>query len=325
MTEKKKFFKGKYRWIVFGLMALNIVAARLISPISPEIKLPAEAITAKPLFSLPNGLGDVYLTNTMMAMLLVDLIVIILAVVVHNATRNASDQAPKGIVNALEVIIKSGYDLTESNAGSKWAEVIFPYFFSISFVVLLANMMELIPGVDSIGFIVPVSEGGNAVQALGGNIMALVKGDTSASGGYTVVSFVRTLSTDLNFTLALALFSVIMTQVVGVRAKGLDYFSKFWNTKTIFTKPGMGLMDWVVGILETISEFSKIISFTFRLFGSMFAGSILLFLVGSLVPAVMQSAVLAFEFFMGAIQALVFGMLTMIFMSMAVSHEGSEN
>jgi len=109
---------------------------------------------------------------------------------------------------------------------------------------------------------------------------------------------------------------------MGVRAHGIDYFSKFWNTKTIFSRPFFGLLDWAVGLLELISEISKILSFAFRLFGNIFAGSVMLFVIGSLVPVVAQSIFLGLEFFVGAIQAVVFGMLTMTFMAQATSGHG---
>lgn len=128
----------------------------------------------------------------------------------------------------------------------------------------------------------------------------------------------------MNFTIALALIVVFMTQVIGFRAQGMEYFTKFWNTKTLFTRPFFGIIDWLVGVLETISEFSRILSFAFRLFGNVFAGSVLLFVIGSLVPIVAQSAILGFEFFIGLIQALVFGLLAMIFMSMATQSHSQE-
>jgi F-type H+-transporting ATPase subunit a len=84
----------------------------------------------------------------------------------------------------------------------------------------------------------------------------------------------------------------------------------------------MPLLDVFVGMLELIAEFAKILSFSFRLFGNIFAGSVLLFVLGSLIPIFVQSGVVLFELFVGVIQALVFGMLTMVFMTMATQgHE----
>ena len=115
-----------------------------------------------------------------------------------------------------------------------------------------------------------------------------------------------------------------MTQVIGVQAQGFHYFGKFFNTSTMFKKPFFGFMDFLVGILETISEFSKILSFAFRLFGNMFAGMVLLALVGVMVPVFVPSMIMMFELFIGAIQAFVFGMLTMVFMAQATQGHASE-
>jgi F-type H+-transporting ATPase subunit a len=112
--------------------------------------------------------------------------------------------------------------------------------------------------------------------------------------------------------------------VFGVRALGVSYFTKFFNVKTLFTKPIFGVIDFAVGILELVSEFSKIISFSFRLFGNIFAGSVLLFVIGSLVPVLAQSGFLMLEFFVGMIQAIVFGMLAMVFMAQATAGHGHE-
>lgn len=94
-----------------------------------------------------------------------------------------------------------------------------------------------------------------------------------------------------------------------------------WN---LSKKPFFGFMDFLVGILETISEFAKIISFTFRLFGNMFAGFVLMALVMSMLPIFVPSLIAMFEFFIGLIQAFVFGMLTMVFMAQATQGHGGE-
>jgi F-type H+-transporting ATPase subunit a len=113
-----------------------------------------------------------------------------------------------------------------------------------------------------------------------------------------------------------------------VRALGGSYFNKFFNVGGLFSRPIFGVIDFAVGILEIISEVSKILSFSFRLFGNIFAGSVLLFVIGFLVPVFAQSIFLMLEFFVGLIQAVVFGMLTMVFMAQATAghgdHEGHE-
>jgi F-type H+-transporting ATPase subunit a len=112
---------------------------------------------------------------------------------------------------------------------------------------------------------------------------------------------------------------VIAVQVVGIRAQGIKYFTKFWNVKTFFSRPIFGVIDWGVGVLEFVSEISKVLSFAFRLFGNIFAGSVLLFVMGSLLGmiAIFPAAFYLLEFLVGAIQAIVFGLLTMTFMAQA--------
>jgi F-type H+-transporting ATPase subunit a len=140
---------------------------------------------------------------------------------------------------------------------------------------------------------------------------------------WVVVPFVRPPSTDLNVTLSLALIAVIMTQVLGFRANGLGYLTKFFNFKTLLTSP-LGGIDVAVGLLELIGEFAKILSFSFRLLGNVFAGSVLLFVMSFLMPF-LPWPFFILEFFVGALQAFVFGLLTAIFMSQATAgHHGGE-
>lgn len=141
---------------------------------------------------------------------------------------------------------------------------------------------------------------------------------------WVVLPFVRPPSTDLNMTAALALVAVAMTQVMGFRALGIGYLTKFFNFKTLFTSP-LGGIDVAVGLLELIGEFAKILSFTFRLLGNVFAGSVLLFVMSFLLPF-LPWPFFILEFFVGALQAFVFGLLTAIFMNQATaSHHGDDH
>jgi F-type H+-transporting ATPase subunit a len=280
------------------------------------------------------------------------------------AYRKGKLEVPKGIAGVFEGLSEIFYNLTSSTAG-KWTRTIFPWFAAISMMVLTMNWMELIPSVDAWGvfniehFVAGqvdfdahdlehlTPEQLDAVhhaeehyyeicdvrefEFLGFEWASVsVNADHKDEGvgecAHAIVPFVRAVATDLNFTVGLALVSVFMIQVVGVRALGLHYFEKFFNVRTLFTKPMFGLIDFVVGLFEIISEFSKIISFSFRLFGNIFAGAVLLFVLGALIPVGAQAGVLALEFMVGLIQAIVFGMLTMIFMSQAThSHFDEEH
>ncbi|HLF91344.1 MAG TPA: F0F1 ATP synthase subunit A [Anaerolineales bacterium] len=318
-------------FIILGIVFHYVLGVQVLSP---HVQLPAEKFSE----------GS-FLTNTLVATVIADILLILTAFAVRRAAISGN-LVPKGFSGAIEALLEVLYNLTESTAG-KYARKIFPWFATITLLVLFVNWMELIPGVDSIGFFQPqhvhveeaapaqgegedagenhadaFAEGGPC-QATQWLIFTSVSGESECSSA--VVPWVRVASTDLNFTVALAVLSVVMTQVIGVQALGGSYFTKFWNTNTLFSKPIFGVIDFAVGLLEVVSEFSKILSFSFRLFGNIFAGSVLLFVIGSLVPVFAQSIFLMLEFFVGLIQAIVFGMLTMTFMSQATQgHHGEE-
>ena len=142
---------------------------------------------------------------------------------------------------------------------------------------------------------------------------------------WTLVPFVRPANTDLSLTLALALIAMISVQFFGFRYLGLGYLKKFFNFPIAeMAKNPIKALDPVVGILELVSEISKIISFAFRLLGNIFAGMVLLFVMGQLLPLA-NVAFYGLEFFVGLIQALVFALLMLVFMQGASeSHHGGE-
>ena len=155
-------------------------------------------------------------------------------------------------------------------------------------------------------------------------------GYSSEASDWTIVPFFRPGATDLNYTLAFALIAMVMVQYYGFKYLGArNYLSKFFP----FIAKGFGAevaknpikaIDPVVGLLELISEISKIISFAFRLLGNLFAGMVLLFVMAFLLP-VANMAFFGLELFVGLIQAAVFGLLMLIFMVSATeSHHGDE-
>lgn len=340
--EKRRW--GFYRWLIVLLIVGNVFAARAYAPVMPHVQVPPESVSGP--FNLPL-LGEIHLTNTMLAVLLADVILLLMGFSVWRAVRKGG-LVLGGIAGAVEAIMEALYDLVESTAG-KWARQVFPWMATIVLMVLVVNWTELIPGVDSVGLLHEPHHGAPAyeteqVLSIGSfhltTITEEVEADETAAGeseqhpsellGFT--PFIRVTSTDLNFTIALALISVVMTQVIGVRALGPGYFTKFFafgDFLRMWFRERLGpfdvlmpFIDIFVGILESVAEFAKIISFSFRLFGNIFAGSVLLFVLGSLVPVMVQSGVLLLEFMVGLIQALVFGMLTMVFMTMAtMSHD----
>jgi F-type H+-transporting ATPase subunit a len=321
--ELKKQRWGTAIWLVLLFIVLGTVGAIFFPPIRPSIELAGEEL-GRPLVTLP-VLGAIGLTNTLIATLLMDLLLLGLVVAFRRAVKD-ENSIPGGIVGALEAALEWLYQIAESTAG-KWARAIFPFMATTVLMVLLANWMELIPFVDSFGRVVPVQSGqtGYLVRPLG-PIEALVQTQSGAGSAerYALIPYVRVASTDLNFTIALALVVMTMVQVMGFRSQGFGYLGKFFQFRNLFRKPFLGLIDLFVGFLELIQEFFRVISLSFRLFGNLFAGSVLLIVVGSLVPVAAQSGLLLFELLIGLIQALVFGMLTLIFMSMATAGHGSE-
>ena len=364
MTENKKGpWWRKNRYLVLILIILSIYFAGVFPPVRPHIQLPAEVVPN--MVALAVGGTSIVVavalaiagrrvemlfialwvgillalqyflhfewTNTMVAVIIADIILMFIAYGVYKAG-SSGKLVPEGFSGAVEALLEMLFNMTESTAG-KWAKTIFPWFATITLLVLVVNWMELVPGVDSIGYfehVVEESSEGTYTVDLGAVktvVSEAVKGMDVKEESVLFVPYVRVASTDLNFTLALAVTAVVMVQVMGVRANGGAYFKKFFNTSTFFSKPIFGLIDFFVGLLELVSEFSKILSFTFRLFGNIFAGSVLLFVMGSLLGRVafLQTGFLMLEFFVGMIQALVFGLLTMTFMAQATQGHGEHH
>lgn len=140
---------------------------------------------------------------------------------------------------------------------------------------------------------------------------------------FIVTPFLRAAATDMNLVFAFAIISIVAIQYFGYKALGFGYFQKFVNINALGNagKRPMGLMDFGVGLFEIVSEISKVISLAFRLFGNIFAGQLLLFIITFLVATLLPVAIYGLEFAVGMIQALVFAMLTLVFSAQAmVSH-----
>ncbi|MBN1888699.1 MAG: F0F1 ATP synthase subunit A [Thermoflexales bacterium] len=321
------------------LTSLNVstlLDGPLGEPALPTVSLPAERISGS-----VNILGfETGLTNTMVATILTDIILVAVAFFATRKIRSGSEQAwvPRGLQNVIEMIVETLYGFAEPVLHGRTAQV-FWLGATIFFFVWIANWMELIPGVDAIGWVEKAHDATlttyNKGEFLG---LATVKGPaippkTSESPsteehaepeGYILVPFVRAAATDLNVTLALALIAVVAVQVYGLQAQRAGYLSKFVNTRQLSQGKPMGLLDVFVGVLESISEVSKVISFAFRLFGNIFAGQVLLFVMGFLIPFLFAGILIfwGLEIFVGLIQAFVFMMLTFVFIAQATAGHG---
>ena len=316
------------RWIVLVLMIAGFILGGIYVPVQPEITVAAEKLIEEPLTENFLGFaGPFYLVNTLPTLAVTIVLLLVIGFAANRSLKKSqqTDLVPNGIGNVMEAILEMLYNMTEGSAGTKWAKAIFPWFATIMIYVLFANLLKLIPGFESIGVLHHAHGEGHEITGLGG-AWSLLTATKVEEGGYILAPFFRGISVDLNFTLSLALISFFSIQVMGVRAQGLGYFSKFFNTKRMFKVPFFGAMDFLVGLLEIISEFAKILSFTFRLFGNMFAGVVLVAVVASLLGkiSILPSMIMMFELFVGVIQAFVFGMLTMVFMAMATQGHGDE-
>ena len=347
---KKRF--GVKRWIILALVALGIYCAfigpSILKPISPVVVLPAE----------PTGMsiGGFEITNTILATLIVDVLLLLLAFGAFRFSKSGQ-LVPSGFVNAFEAIIEFLWNSVESTAG-KWARRIFPIPATIFLLVFMANMIKLVPGFESIGRLKEVHEGTGyapvVLVKLGSfSIYTIDKGKPvtpaehtgeEASAGATVsdgeqvsqntavcqaceiVPFLRGSATDLNFPLALAVTAVVLTQLIGVWAQGAGYFEKFLQVRALVSGGLFGMINFAVGFLEIILEFAKILSFSFRLFGNIFAGALLLSLVGVLVAVAVPPFLYGVEVFFGTIQAYLFFLLATVFISGATAgHAGGEH
>lgn len=329
MREAPRRRFGFKRWIILALIIFEILLARMFPPIRPVTELAAEPLTGA--VTIP-VLGTISFTNTILTVLIADVILILAAFAVYRAYRGEVS-IPGGVAGVFEMIVEGIYNLVESVAGSRWTRTIFPLVGTILILVITVNFMKLFPGMESIGWMHHVSEGaeGFAREEVGGPLAILTQPPEGEQGEWHIIPFLRPASTDLNFTMSIALVTIIGVQIIGLRAVGPTYFTKFFNFKPFFRmwvteKLGafdvlMPFIDIFVGILELIAEFARIISFTFRLFGAMFAGAVLLGVTGALF-LVLQLPFLFIEIFFGAIQAFVFAMLALVFMTMATQAHG---
>jgi F-type H+-transporting ATPase subunit a len=195
---------------------------------------------------------------------------------------------PRMLQNFFEVLSEQILSTMDAVLGRRSAsEYYFPFIASMFLFLLVSNWLGLLPIVGSFEVI---------------------------GEGHKALPLLRAPAADLNFTFALAIISVFATQFLGVLALGVRrHASKYFTFKNpIFT---------FVGLLELVSEFAKIISFSFRLFGNVFAGEVLLIIIGFLAPYFLPLPFLFLEVFVGFMQAFIFSMLTLVFIGMAVAEE----
>lgn len=293
--------KGK-SWLLVSVALL--VVANIFSPWRPRmahIELKPEVLWR---------VGPLPITNTLLCAWLG---MALLALLAWRAGRKVVDvPGGRSLQNAIEAGFEALYDLLQSFAGER-ARVFFPVTASFFLYILAANWLSLLPGVGSIGF----WHGAGQERIF----TPLLRGATA----------------DLNTTVALAACSVLSSQIFGVRFRGLGgYIQRFvplgnwiafvqrWRSTG---RPAIGLalhgvLDLFVGMLEVFEELTKLLSFSFRLFGNIFGGEVLLVVIAFLAPYVASLPFLALEMLGGFIQAFIFAALSTAFFARAAGgHE----
>jgi F-type H+-transporting ATPase subunit a len=316
----KRLWTRRNLGILLGMIAVFAISGWL----GLQVVLPEVSIVAEPIFHI----GSFAVTNSLLATWIAMLLLIVMALFATRRVRtdlksiSNQDLAPRsGLQNAMEMLIEGFYGMVQG-IGGRWAPKFFPIVMSMFLLVIVANWSGLVPGFSSIGFLEPAHAGQVGHVANG----VILTGTKAAPGeeGYVLIPFLRAPSTDLNFPLALALTTVMLSQYFGFKASKLGYLKKFFNLSGFKSGVLVGGAMFFAGLLEIISEFAKVISLTFRLFGNIFAGEVLLAVVAFLIPYFVSLPFYGLEVFVGFVQALVFLMLPVVFFTLATVSHGDE-
>jgi F-type H+-transporting ATPase subunit a len=228
--------------------------------------------------------GPLPITNTLLVTWIVMLGLVLSS---YFITKNLK-KFPSGWQNFAEAAIEQIYNLIESLAG-KNAIRFFPFIATFFIFILLANLIGLLPGFGTIGI------------------------SQTQNGHVKFLPFFRSVNSDLNTTLALAVISAFATHIFAIKLTGIKYYLKrFFSFNPIYL---------FVGLLEIVSEITKIISLSFRLFGNIFAGEALLVTISALFAFIVPLPFMALEIVMALVQAMVFAMLTLVFMTILSTKE----
>jgi F-type H+-transporting ATPase subunit a len=316
----KKLLTVRNLVILLAVIALFVISGLLGLKVPP----PHVALAAEPLIHI----GGFAITNALLTSWLVMALLVAAALITTRrypkdlTAASESDLVPRGtFAGFLEWVIEGMYGFAESVAG-KWVARFFPIVMTIFLFVVTSNWLGLVPGVGTIGVFEHPHD--PAVHGYAAHGIVMTAEQAHEGEGVILVPFLRPPSTDLNFTLALALTAVILTQYWGVKALKLSYFRKFFDLSGFKQGAFMGFIMIFVGVLELVAEFAKIISFAFRLFGNIFAGEVLLMVVAFLIPYIVSLPFYGLEVFVGFVQALVFMMLALVFFTVATIGHGSE-
>lgn len=256
---------------------------------------------AEPIFDL----GSLSVTNSLFTSWLALLIILIIGVVFKSKV----SLVPKKLQNVIEMAMEKFLDIFDAVTGSREQSTkLAPFVMSFFVLILINNWLGLIPGVGSVGQIV------------------------QHDGHPTFVPFLRGGTADLNTTLALASIAVVASHIFGVVAVGVwNYLNKFINIKAILEIPKkivkeptiiiVNPIKAFVGLIEVIGEVAKVASLSFRLFGNIFAGEVLLASMAALIAFAVPIPFMFLEIIVGLIQALIFAILVLIYVSISTTAE----
>ena len=267
---------------------------------APEVHLPAQSVlgddAGKDLKYLDANTSFV-LTNTLLSSFVATGI-LLLAFVVGTARMSL---VPGRFQGMLETVVEGLLRFTEGVVGPQRARRLLPVIATLFLFVAVNAWLGLLPIYQSFGVLYEDS-------------------------GHLKAAFLRPAGTDLNMPLALALVSFVFVEALGIRAFGLGYFGKFIRLGNLLRgRIFAGLIDLFVGVLEAVSELVRVVSFTFRLFGNMLAGEILLLVSAFLVAFVFTVPFYGLELLVGFVQALIFAGLTLVFASVALTPHEEEH
>ncbi len=263
-----------------------------------HITLKADTVTG--LYGLP-------ITNTMLTSWLVMLVLIALGVYVGRRL----DKIPGRLQTFFETLFSFILDYIEEVLESRTLALrFFPLLATLFLFILCGNWFGLLPGIGSI-VVSPSVHAGEALEYADPAHGMFAETEHLEREEHTVSLF-HPISVDLNVTLALAIISFVVIEVSGVLFLGFfTYFGKFLNVRSV--------MDFLVGLIELISELARLLSFSFRLFGNMFAGKTLILVAMFFVPYLLPVPLMMYEVLVGFIQASIFALLTLFFIKIAIS------
>jgi len=298
VTRIRSWWSGLGLWVRIAIISLSLLLLLIVGslffrlPEMPHVQLAAEEV-----FSI----AGFAITNTMLASLLT---IIVLGLVCFAATRRMKI-VPKGLQNIVEALLEMLINFVDDTAGKGYGRKFFPVVATIFIFVIANAWLALLPG-----------------------FLTMVIGEEG-------VPLLRSANTDVNFPLALALISFVFVEYWGFRSQGCSrYMRRFISVGGLFTgigqifrgkvKSGLGalftgIIEAFSGIIELLTELIRILSLTFRLFGNMTAGELVILVMIFLIPWVAAAPFYGLELFLGFVQALIFGGLTLVFLVIAVT------